>query len=205
MKLLHRLLPAVTVTLFLISGAGSVSAQTCFESSPSVKIGIDPFSPQKIPEITAPQYEAIENILTTAEGKWSGKMVIKECLGAVNSPRIVEEAKDVKAVAEYSNGHMKIKLDMYSHKKKMKQTDAIEYFLSDNRFSVDPSDHTGDVEVRIAGSAVIFYMRRQNFAGKGNLAKEILTKLEAAPGQLIIKELLYVNGALVSESVMTLQ
>jgi hypothetical protein len=185
---------------------GSAFAQTCFEPSPSVEKGVDPHSPQAVSEISDSQYQAIENILRNAEGKRSGKMVIKECLGSANAPRPVEEVKDVKADAEYSNGQLKIELNMYSPNKKMKQSDTIKYFLSNNRFSVDGSDNTGDTRVvKITNNAVYFYLRRLNFAGKGHLAKEKLASLEAAQGQLIIKELLYVNGTLVSSSVLTLQ
>jgi hypothetical protein len=192
--------------LFLISAVGSASAQTCFEPSPSVENGVDPHSPPSVSEITDSQYQAIEKILINAEGKWSGKMVIKECLGTPDSPRTVEEVKDVKADADYRNGQLKIELEMHSHKNKTKQTDAIQYFLSENRFSVDPSVNTGDVRVvKITDNAVYFYLRRLNYAGKAYLAKEMLASLEAVQGQLIIKELRYVNGALASSSVLTLQ
>jgi hypothetical protein len=95
---------------------------------------------------------------------------------------------------------------MYSHKKKTNQTDTIDYFLSDDRFSVDLSGNSGDVRVvKITGYAVYFYLRRLDFAGKGHLAKETLVSLEAVRGQLIFKELFYVNGSVASSSVLTLQ
>lgn len=202
-----QIISSLLTIVFFCAFTSSLQAKECFDISPVVDSGGDIYIDQDIPLLTAKQYNDLKNILNSATGKWSGTMAVKECFGTKSSLTVKEENYEVKGDAEFDGELFELMFELYSLESKTRKTTTLKYALTDEYLSLD-TRQTGIAEVLTTTSTGVTYYKRfrQIQAGKpGSFVKETSYVFEASGREIVMKEFQYINGELISESVLKLQ
>jgi len=181
-------------------------ANECYESSSFVENKDDIYIDHEIPQLNKKDFQNIQKILETSVGEWKGNKSVKECFGAKTSVTEKNENYEVKGVAEFDGHEFHFKMDLYSPTSKSRKTVELNYFLTEDNFSIN-SSKWGKAEVLDSTSSGVRYYRRfrQPRVGQpGTFVNETYYVLEAFGANVALKEYQYFNGELVLESITTL-
>jgi hypothetical protein len=174
----HSRLVLMTVLIFFSSTAGSHAfADECYSPSPSYLGDKTPFDPITIRELSRSEQHMLSALFKSLQGRWKGNGEGLQCRGNVESYRLERFLYDVDAEGNASHrGRLRLRTRLYSKTENTNQSEAISFYLVDNKLRFNNEAGVGDVElIELSENRLRFLQRGRG--GPGTLNREVFIDL----------------------------
>lgn len=197
--------------IFLSAASAEVASQQCFDESPSVLGGGDPYEAIEPTRLNSKGGDAIEKLFDRLEGRWSGSSKGYMCRGTKGSARKEADGYRIEmSVTRDNPDEILLTSDLTSNDNKTSRTEKLRLYLSDNSLRVDRDDRAGEVKILQlprSGSSIEFLQKTIGRSGAAGAVTgtEILRRIKVSATSLTIEYEVYFVGGLASASTWKLK
>ena len=201
---------SISVLLFLLFTTVTVLGSNCFSPSPSIEAGRGAYDEIIPEELEEGEYEDLEELLESLDGRWEGTAEVLVCLGTEEEP--IEEVEQYLVSSKVSmrrSGDFAIKSTLNSREKRKKFHETIRLHLSKRQLATEGNRSVSDLELISASNSELIYLRKVNRQGSfGNARKveERVTAIQKSDDEsFVVEQQVYLQGVLKSISIWNLE
>jgi hypothetical protein len=199
---LHRFTSTILVALSLSFTPAMVSA-TCFEPSPLIPRGADPYTELNATQLSSGQRNTINKFLRSLRGRWLGTARGYFCSGTVRSPKQVSDNASL-TINFDTNGRDKVVMNatLTASGKRVTRSERLQLILGASSLRVNGDNAASEVQLLSAsGSSIAFAIKNQRTRGNGSRGlAEVHRYISVSATQLSIEFVVYSQGGLSSSS-----
>jgi len=186
--------------IFVFIIAHNVMAFECFSPPQSVEEGREVFEQVRPRDLVDNEYQQLEGLLKSLDGKWTGKAEIVVCKGREDDVFRETEEYSIESIGVMKrSGDFVLNSSLSSREKRTTQQEIIRLCLSRERLATVCNQAKSDIELTAVSSDELVYLQktpRKNFNG-ANLIRETVTAIQkTAETSFALEKLVYFQGKL---------
>ena len=201
---------SASVFLFLLFTTMTALGSDCFSPSPSIEAGHGAYDEIIPRELEEGEFEDLEELLKSLDGRWEGTAEVLVCLGTEEEP--IEEVDQYLISSKVNmrrSGDFAIKSTLTSREKREKLHEIIRLHLSKRQLATEGNRSVSDLELISASNSELIYLRKVNRQGSfGNARKveERVTAIQKSDDEsFAVEQQVYLQGVLKSISIWNLE